>query len=349
MLINKCKKVIYMKVLGIETSCDETSVAIVDEHKNILSHKIYSQIKEHAKYGGVVPEIAARSHVEVLPNLIKDALDGANVTLNDIDAIAATRGPGLIGGLLVGLMTAKGIAASIDKPLIGVNHLEGHALTVRLTNEVEFPFLLLLVSGGHCQILLVKGVGHYQKLGTTLDDAIGEAYDKVAKMLGLGYPGGPIIEQYAKRGNPHKYSLPKSMVGREGCDFSLSGLKTAVRRIIDEIEITEDVRCDIAASFQYTVAHIIKDRLTNAIDIVENLSIKTLVVAGGVAANQYLKNEISTLIASKGMEMVAPPLKLCTDNAAMIAWVGIEKLRLNQLDSLDIEPKSRWPLDENFV
>lgn len=334
-----------MKILGIESSCDETAASIVTDSKQILSNVIISQIDEHQKFGGVVPEIASRAHLSHVQTVVDKALQDANVSLDDLDAIAVTAGPGLIGGLLVGIMFAKGLSFAIKKPLLAINHLEGHALTARLTNEIEFPYLMLLVSGGHCQILVVEKIGVYHKLGGTLDDAVGESFDKVAKMLGLDYPGGPIIEKLSLTGNPNKYDLPKPMKGREGCDFSFSGLKTAVRLIIEKTELTPENIADICASFQRTIAEILLDRLNNAIEITKKShpKIKQLIIAGGVAANQYLLKEIQISLEKHNLETISPPIKLCTDNAAMIAWAGIERFRLGIQDKV-IVPKSRWPL-----
>ncbi len=340
-----------MKILGIESSCDETAVAIVTDKKEILVNNIYSQIKEHEPYGGVVPEIAARSHTEILDNLIKKSLFAAHIpSFKHIDAIAVTAGPGLIGGVIVGLMTAKSIASVHKLPLIAVNHLEGHALTVRLTDEVKFPYLLLLVSGGHCQILVVEGVGKYRKLGGTIDDSPGEAFDKIAKILKLRYPGGPIVEKYAKEGNSRRFDFPVPLKGRKDCNFSFSGLKTAVAR---EIELLgayidkQDIN-DLCASFQYAVSECLVDRLKNAMTIYEKTypKAKTLVVAGGVAANKYLRYNIRNLCNSRGFNLNTPPLKLCTDNGAMIAWAGVERFKLGLVDGLDVVPKARWSLEE---
>lgn len=351
-----------MKILGLETSCDETAAAVVTDSREILSNIVLSQVAEHAPYGGVVPEIASRAHISHIENVISQALSTAKTTLDDIDGIAVTAGPGLIGGVIVGLMAAKGIAAAAKKPLLAVNHLEGHALTARLTNNIEFPFLLLLVSGGHCQILVVEGVGKYRKLGATLDDAVGEAFDKTAKMLGLGYPGGPAVEKMALKGNPERFDLPTPLKGKEGCDFSLSGLKTAVYRIV-EAEKNKDEKfiADMCASFQKVCGEIISDRIGNAIQIFKdsvfgiqdsektnrstlNSQFSTLVVAGGVAANKYLGGILESAATENSMRFIAPPLKLCTDNAAMIAWVGVEKMKLGLIDGLNFEPKARWPL-----
>ncbi len=335
-----------MLILGIETSCDETAAAIVSDDKRILSNIVWSQT-EHEAYGGVVPEIAARAHMEHIEKVITSALDEAKISLSEIDAIAATAGPGLIGGVIVGVMTAKAIASVQKKPFIAVNHLEGHALTVRLTDDVPFPYLLLLVSGGHCQFLIVSGVGKYQKLGGTLDDALGEVFDKVAKMLGLGYPGGAAVEKLAKNGNPHAYNFPMPLRGREGCDFSFSGLKTAVRLQIEQLgKLSEQNKADICASFQYTATQSVLERAQAAIKKFKALHPqgKHFVLAGGVAANQYIRYELQKLLTQHELELVAPPIKLCTDNAAMIAWAGIERFKLGLVDGLDFEPRARWPL-----
>lgn len=341
-----------MLILGIETSCDETAAAIVSDDGRILSNIVWSQT-EHEAYGGVVPEIAARAHMEHIENVITRALAEAKISLSEIDAVAATAGPGLIGGVIVGVMTAKAIASVHKKPFIAVNHLEGHALTVRLTNDVAFPYLLLLVSGGHCQFLIVSGVGKYQKLGGTLDDALGEVFDKTAKMLGLGYPGGVAVEQLAQKGNHLAYNFPIPLRGRDGCDFSFSGLKTAVRLRIEEAKSdhaqpngSQDFIADICASFQYTATQSVLERARTAINLFKNQHPegKHFVLAGGVAANQYIRGELQTLLAGHNLELVAPPIKLCTDNAAMIAWAGIERFKLGLTDSLDFEPRARWSL-----
>lgn len=335
-----------MKVLGIETSCDETAVAILDENRNILANILHTQIKEHKKFGGVVPEIAARNHIQFLNHMVEEALATAGLTLNDIDAIAVTSGPGLIGGLIVGVMLAKGLAAAAGKPIIEVNHLEGHALTARLTNNVEFPFLLLLVSGGHCQLLEVKGVGDYIQLGATIDDALGEAFDKVAKMLGLGYPGGPAVEKAALHGDAKAFDLPLPLYHSKDLNFSFSGLKTAVKKIVDKNSVTPNFINNMCASFQETVALILCKKLENA---VHGFKLKYpgcshVVVAGGVAANQFLRSRLAQTLKLHGMELLAPPLSLCTDNGAMIAWAGLEKFRMNKVSSIGFEPRSRWPL-----
>ncbi len=332
-------------VLGLETSCDETAAAVVDGNRRILANVVLSQLDDHRAYGGVVPEIAARAHVSHLDRLIRRALDEAGVGLADLDAIAATAGPGLIGGVIVGLTTAKALALGSAKPLIGVNHLEGHALTPRLVAEVPFPYLLLLVSGGHCQLLAVEGVGRYRRLGTTIDDAVGEAFDKTAKLLGLGYPGGPAVEAAAKAGDPDRFPLPRPMIGRPGCDFSFSGLKTAVRELAMSLPqpLSIQDKADIAACFQQVVGSVMVDRTRRALALMPPGA--PLVVAGGVAANLHLRNRLEALAADRGIAFVAPPLRLCTDNAAMIAWAGIEHFRLGRRDPLDLKPRARWPLD----
>jgi N6-L-threonylcarbamoyladenine synthase len=334
-----------MIVLGIETSCDETAVAVVNDARQVLSHVILSQLDDHRPYGGVVPEIAARAHLDHLDGLVKRAMDEANVTYSDIDGIAATAGPGLIGGVMVGLMTAKAIALATGKPLLAVNHLEAHALTARLTDDVQFPFLLLLVSGGHCQILHVYNVGEYKLLGQTIDDAVGEAFDKVAKMLGLPYPGGPELEKLLPQANAQnaaKIDLPRPLLGRKNSDFSFAGLKTATRQFIGDRVLSLQEKADFSLAFHICIADILTDRLGYAL---QNTNEKTLVVAGGVAANQFLKMKLQDFCRRKGvMNVITPPIALCTDNAAMIAWAGIEKLRLNADDDLDIAARPRWPL-----
>ena len=344
-----------MHVLGIETSCDETAAAIVERNDDgsgkILSNIVFSQIEEHAPYGGVVPEIAARAHVEVLDGLVKKALEDAGLTFNDIDAIAATSGPGLIGGLIVGLMTAKAIALATSKPFIAVNHLEGHALTARLTNNLSFPYLLLLVSGGHTQMILVKGLGDYERLGTTIDDALGEAFDKTAKLLGLDYPGGPAVEKAAEQGDSARLSLPRPLKGEKRLDFSFSGLKTAVRKAATEMApLTDEDVADICAAFQLAVTDTLNDRVGRALDrfleTYPEVVQPHLVVAGGVAANKAIRTMLEKTCAAKGFEFIAPPISLCTDNAAMIAWAGAERAANDLFDPLDTAPRSRWPLDQ---
>ncbi|MBF0307203.1 MAG: tRNA (adenosine(37)-N6)-threonylcarbamoyltransferase complex transferase subunit TsaD [Alphaproteobacteria bacterium] len=336
-----------MIVLGIETSCDETAAAVVDDGRRVLADVVLSQLDEHRPYGGVVPEIAARAHLDSLDGLVAEAMRRAGVGFADLDAVAATAGPGLIGGLMVGVTMAKAIAAVHDRPFVAVNHLEGHALTARLTHGVAFPYLLLLVSGGHCQLLAVEGVGRHRRLGTTIDDAAGEAFDKVAKMLALGYPGGPALQKAAETGDPARFPLPRPMKGKPGCDFSFSGLKNAVRLAIPADADTQ-ARADIAASFQEAVADSIADRTIRGVALFRDLHPGvplTLVLAGGVAANTRLRARLGELAAAEGAELIAPPLALCTDNAAMIAWAGLERFRLGARDGLDFAPRPRWPLD----
>ncbi len=342
-----------MIVLGVETSCDETAAAVVTGSREILSSRVLSQIADHQPYGGIVPEIAARSHLDHLDRLIEQALAEAGITFEALSAVAATAGPGLIGGVFVGVMMTKAIAAARDLPFVAVNHLEGHALTARLTGDLDFPYLLLLVSGGHCQLLAVEGVGRYQRLGGTIDDAVGEAFDKTAKLLGLPYPGGPALERAARDGDPARFALPRPLRGRPGCDFSFSGLKTAVRHaLIDygerQKKETPAITADLAASFQAAVGDVLDDRCRNAIEMFRDRFgvAGPLVVAGGVAANLYLRDRLAALAHREGSVMIAPPPELCTDNAAMIAWAGVERLRLGLVDGLDFAPRPRWPLEE---
>ncbi|MBP2443344.1 tRNA (adenosine(37)-N6)-threonylcarbamoyltransferase complex transferase subunit TsaD [Rhizobium leguminosarum] len=356
----------FLRILGIETSCDETAAAVVERdaegHSNVLSDVVLSQLDEHSAYGGVVPEIAARAHVEALDELIEEALKRANVSLADIDAIAATSGPGLIGGLLVGLMTGKAIARAAGKPLYAVNHLEGHALTARLTDGLSFPYLMLLVSGGHTQLILVRGVGQYERWGTTIDDALGEAFDKTAKLLGLPYPGGPAVERMARDGNADRFAFPRPLVGEARLDFSFSGLKTAVRQAAQDIApLSDQDVADICASFQKAVSRTLKDRIGRGLQRFKTEFAATfsatgsatgekpaLVVAGGVAANLELRGTLQALCDKNGFRFIAPPLHLCTDNAVMIAWAGLERMATGAAaDALDVQPRSRWPLDSN--
>ena len=338
-----------LTILGIETSCDETAAAVVRGRApgpgQILSNVVFSQLELHAPFGGVVPEIAARAHVERLDGIIETALADAGIALSSVDAIAATAGPGLIGGVMVGLTTAKALALAIGKPLIAINHLEAHALTARLTEGVEFPFLLLLISGGHCQLLGVEGVGKFHLYGTTIDDAVGEAFDKAAKLLGLPYPGGPQIETLAEKGNPRRYALPRPMRGRDGADFSFSGLKTALRQLVRTESVSGN---DLAASFQAAVIDCITDRTRAAMkrfrDQFRSVATPCLVVAGGVAANRAIREALLQLASSEGFQTKIPPPKLCTDNAAMVAWAGVERGQLGLFDSAGIGPKARWPL-----
>ena len=342
-----------MIVLGIETTCDETAAAVVertgDGEGRILSNVVLSQIGEHAEFGGVVPEIAARAHVEAIDRIIVKAMGEAKVSFGALDGVAAAAGPGLIGGVIVGLTTAKAIALAHRKPLIAVNHLEAHALTARLTNGVEFPYCLFLASGGHTQILAVRGIGDYVRLGGTLDDAIGEAFDKTAKLLGLGYPGGPLVEREAERGDPQRFALPRPMNGRRDADFSLSGLKTALRLEAEKIApLSDQDVADLCASFQQAVVDVVKDRLRSGLRMFR-LRVdapKALVCAGGVAANQAIRKILQRVAFEVGTELVAPPPPLCTDTGAMIAWAGAERLALGLTDSLSVAPRARWPLDQ---
>jgi tRNA N6-adenosine threonylcarbamoyltransferase len=342
-----------MRVLGIETTCDETAASVVrlrpDGSGEILSDEVMSQIAAHSAYGGVVPEIAARAHVEIVDTLIARALTRADLSAGGLDGVAAAAGPGLIGGVLVGLMAGKGVALATGKPFVAVNHLEAHALTARLTASVAFPYLVLLASGGHTQILAVRGVGDYDRLGATMDDAIGEAFDKTAKLLGLPFPGGPAVEGAAKRGNPDRFPLPRHLVGRPNADFSLSGLKTAVRLAAESAAPLRprDIE-DLCASFQAAIVDVVEDRMRMGLKLFrERLGIapRAVVAAGGVAANAALRAALQRLCGEAGLPMVAPPPKLCTDNGAMIAWAGIERLRLGLRDGLDAPARPRWPLD----
>ncbi len=329
-------------ILGLESSCDETAAAVVASDRRILAHRLAGQEAAHAPYGGVVPEIAARAHVEILMPLVEAALGDAGVTLAEVDAVAATAGPGLIGGVMVGLVTAKALALAAAKPLIAVNHLEGHALSPRLADSaLAFPYLLLLVSGGHCQLLLVAGVGSYRRLATTIDDAAGEAFDKTAKLLGLGFPGGPAVERAAAAGDPAAVPLPRPLVGSAEPHFSFAGLKSAVLRARDA---GIHRPADIAASFQQAVVDCLVDRTRRA--LAQAPGITALVVAGGVAANRAVREALAALAHRHDLPFAAPPLWLCTDNAAMIAWAGAERLAAGLTDPLDAPARARWPLDE---
>lgn len=336
-----------MIVMGLETSCDETAVGIVDAEGRILANQIASQLEEHRPYGGVVPEIAARAHLEYIDALVRAALEEADLTLNHLHGIAATCGPGLIGGVMVGAMTGKALAAVQEIPFIAVNHLEAHALTARLTHKVSFPYLLLLMSGGHCQFLIVHDVGDYTRLGGTMDDAVGECFDKSAKLLGLGYPGGPRLEQAATDGQKDAYLLPRPLVGRPGCDFSFSGLKTAVRLLVEQRSHDPYFVVNAAASLQNAIADILVDRTENAFRLVRdrNINISSLVTAGGVAANQTIRGRLKLLSEKFEVTFVAPPVALCTDNGVMVAWAGLERLRLGLSDPLDTAARPRWPLE----
>ncbi|HMK69607.1 MAG TPA: tRNA (adenosine(37)-N6)-threonylcarbamoyltransferase complex transferase subunit TsaD [Xanthobacteraceae bacterium] len=342
-----------MIILGIETTCDETGAALVertaDDRGRILSNVVRSQINEHAAFGGVVPEIAARAHVEVLDTIIAKAMSDARTSFSALDGVAAAAGPGLIGGVIVGLTMAKAIALAHGKPLIAVNHLEAHALTARLTDATPFPYCLFLASGGHTQILGVHGVGDYLRLGGTVDDAIGEAFDKTAKLLGLGFPGGPLVEKEAARGDPRRFALPRPMAGRHDANFSLSGLKTALRLEAEKIApLSDEDVADLCASFQQAVGDVVMDRLRAGLRMFrERVGAPTaLVCAGGVAANQAIRKALHRVAFEVGIDLVAPPPALCTDNGAMIAWAGAERLALGLTDGLDFAPRARWPLEQ---
>lgn len=343
-----------MKVLGIESSCDETAAAVVGGDGTILSNIVSSQISDHERFGGVVPEIAARAHMDNIEMIVDMALKDAKTSLNEIDAIAATCGPGLVGGVIVGMMAGKTIAAMLNKPFIGVNHLEGHILSPRLSDSIEFPYLVLLVSGAHTQILIAHDLGHYELLGTTLDDAVGECFDKVGRMLGLPFPGGKYVAQLAARcgdrkAAAEKFMLPRPLKGRAGCDFSFSGLKTAVLRFVTDDMIEAD-KIMLAAAMEDAVADVMLDRVRNAIEIFQThyptLQNVHIVSGGGVAANKTIKHHLTDLTAKHKMHFTAPPAHLCTDNGAMIAWVGVERFKRGWIDDLSIKARPRWPLEE---
>ena len=342
-------------VLGIESSCDETASAVIDDSGCVLAESVLSQESDHAPYGGVVPEIAARAHLAFLPQQVARVMAQAGVGFPELGGVAASGGPGLIGGLIVGSQFAKGIAIAHGVPYVAVNHLEAHALTARLPGLVEggaaFPYLLLLLSGGHCQCVAVEGVGRYVRLGGTMDDAVGEAFDKVGKLLGLGWPGGPALEKLAAGGDERRCAFPRPLLGRAGCDFSFSGLKTAVAQEVSRHgtgALSARVAADIAASFQCAVAEVLADRATHAMAMMRARAVdaRLLVVAGGVAANGAVRAALAEVARASGFVLVAPPVQLCTDNAVMVAWTGVERLRLGLEDGLDFAPRPRWPLDE---
>ena len=340
--------------LGIETSCDETAAAVIRENEkgtaDILSNVISSQIEEHKEFGGVVPELAARAHLENIEFIIDKALKDSKISLKEIDGVAATAGPGLIVCLTVGLNIGKSIAAFSNKPFVGVNHLEGHALSPGLENKIEFPYLLLLISGGHTQYLIVKDVNHYEQLGTTIDDALGEAFDKTAKMLDLGYPGGPAVEKFSKLGEKNYFKLPEPIINKAGCNLSFAGLKTAVLRESKKINGDEKLKYNLAASFQSTINKILYKKTKIAIQEFKKKTKEKkvqLIVAGGVAANKSIRENLTTLSKEMSCKTIYPDLKFCGDNAAMIAWAGIKRFKKNLIDNIDISAKSRWPLDSN--
>ncbi len=340
-------------ILGIETSCDETAASIITENELgnpiVLSNIVSSQVEVHKEFGGVVPELAARSHIEKIDWIVQKAIDESGKKINEIDAVASTAGPGLIVCLSVGLSFGKAFAASIDKPFIAVNHLEGHALSPKLNSNLNYPYLLLLISGGHSQFLNVQGLGKYKRLGTTIDDALGEAFDKTAKLLGIDFPGGPQIEILAKKGDPNKYNLPKPIFNKGGCNLSFAGLKTAVLRITKNIK-TDQEKFNLAASFQKTIEEILYKKTKVAFKEFEkqnDLTEKNFVVAGGVAANKNIRNMLISLCVEENYQSVFPPIELCGDNAAMIAIVGLEKFKLKEFSQLDHPAKPRWPLDED--
>ena len=339
--------------LGIETSCDETAASVVREKADgtgeILSNVVSSQIEEHKEFGGVVPEIAARAHVEKIEFIIKKALKESNLNFNNIDGISATAGPGLIVCLTVGLNAGKAIAGSLEKPFVAVNHLEGHALSPKINNKIKFPYLLLLISGGHTQFLKVNGVNNYERLGTTIDDALGEAFDKTAKLLGIEFPGGPKLEEWAKKGDKNYFKLPKPILKKGGCNMSFAGLKTAVLRISKEIK-KEKEKYHLAASFQKTINEILREKTKVAMnEFLKNKKSKsnTFVIAGGVASNLSIRQNLTKLSEEKNFVPVFPPVNLCSDNAAMIAWAGIERYKENLVDNLEFPSRSRWPLDSS--
>lgn len=345
-----------LTVLGIESSCDDTAAAVVrlDETAQVLSSIVYGQTALHADFGGVVPEIAARAHAEKLDHCIEEALETAGLGLSDLDGIAVTAGPGLIGGVLSGVMCAKGLSAATGLPLIGVNHLAGHALTPRLTDDIAFPFLMLLVSGGHCQFLIAKGPDDFTRLGGTIDDAPGEAFDKTARILGLPQPGGPSVEKAAKSGDPKRFKLPRPLLDRPGCDMSFSGLKTAMLRardgiVADKGGLTQQDQADLCAGFQAAITAVLIEKSRRA--LVEYLALNpanpTLAVAGGVAANGAIRDGLQSLCADLGVAFTAPPLVLCTDNAAMIAYAGLTRLEEGDTDDLTLSARPRWPLDKS--
>ena len=348
------KKII---VLGIETSCDETSVSVVEKSGTgrikILSNIIRSQLDIHRDFGGVVPELAARAHSEIIDKICSLAIKKAKIKFNNLNAIAATAGPGLLGGLIVGTVFAKTLASALKLPFIAINHLEGHALSVQLENQIAYPYLLLLVSGGHTEFTIVNKFNNYTRLGTTLDDALGEAFDKTARLLNLGYPGGPQIEKCASRGNPDKYQFPMPLIHEKNCNFSFSGLKSSVAQLVLNKKITEKFKCDVSASFQRTIAEILIKKTRKAVDIFNDMNKKqntvNIVVAGGVAANKYLRGSLKSIEKNSNIQFFFPSLQLCTDNGAMIAYAGIERYEKSLFNKLNFKPQPRWPLDKKAI
>ena len=346
-----------VRILGIETSCDETSVSVVEKSKNgkvnILSNIVRSQLDIHRDFGGVVPELAARAHSEIIDKICSLAIKKAKIKFNDLNAIAATAGPGLLGGLIVGTVFAKTLASALKLPFIAINHLEGHALSVQLENQIAYPYLLLLVSGGHTEFTIVKKFNSYKRIGTTLDDALGEAFDKTARLLNLGYPGGPQIEKCANNGNTDKYQFPMPLIHEKNCNFSFSGLKSSVAQLVLNKKITEKFRCDVSASFQRTIAEILIKKTQKAVDIFNGMNKKqntvNIVVAGGVAANKYLRGSLKSLEKKSNIQFFFPSLQLCTDNGAMIAYAGIERYEKSLFNKLNFKPRPRWPLDKKAV
>ncbi|MDR0753297.1 MAG: tRNA (adenosine(37)-N6)-threonylcarbamoyltransferase complex transferase subunit TsaD [Holosporaceae bacterium] len=330
-------------MLGIESSCDETAAAVVTEDRRILSNVVYSQIAEHKPFGGVVPEIAARAHLEKIDIVVKKALDDANMKIAEISAVAGTCGPGLIGGLIVGATFAKAISMARCIPFIAVNHIEAHAISVRLTEDIDFPYLLLLASGGHCQLCIVHAIDRFEVIGKTIDDSIGESFDKVAKLLGFGYPGGPAIEKTSVAGDDKRFSLPRPLCCRGSCDFSFAGLKTAIRVTAAKCT-TERDRIDLCACFQKTVIDILAYKVEQALKICRGKNLSGAVMAGGVAANKAIKTVLQNICNDYGLNFLTPPINLCTDNGAMIAWLGVEKFLANQYDDLRFSPLPRWPM-----
>tara|TARA_B100000686_G_scaffold101382_1_gene108587 strand:+ start:32658 stop:33689 length:1032 start_codon:yes stop_codon:yes gene_type:complete len=336
-----------MIILGIETSCDETAAAIVNSNHEILSESIHSQIKIHEKYLGVVPELAARSHVDYCDKVVSKVLAEANLSIFDLDAVAATAGPGLIGGLLVGLTTAKAIALAANKPFLAINHLDAHALMPRFINKLDFPYMLLLISGGHSMFLSVEAPGKYQVLGKSIDDALGEAFDKTGRLLGLGYPGGPAIEKISVNGQYNKFNFPQPLKGRKNCDFSFSGLKTSVRQLTEKLSpLSDQDRADIASSFQHTICKIIEERTEKAINKFNKIHPHSRIMAasGGVASNKKIKEVLNKIAKKYNFDLLIPPAKLCTDNGTMIAWAGIEHKKIGYESNFNFDAKARWPL-----